>query len=89
MEQVLNQKVKVQDRGMVRQITVLEAIAKGLAHDAVKGNHKAMTLLLGYEPEIAREATRKIEPFDDGITGDDPEGVARAARTSLRIIRGD
>ena len=88
LEQTLNQKVKVQDKGKIRQITVLEAIAKRLAHDAVKGNHKAITLLLGYEPEIARSSPPLYDPEPTYDTDFPADRTARAAATYFKLVRG-
>lgn len=83
LEQALSQKLQVRDKGKTRQISALEAIARRLVHDAVKGDLKAIKLLLGYEPEIAR----KVATFDDidEITGDDD--AARSAQAYLRLVR--
>ena len=50
----LNQKLKVQDGGRSRTITVREGIVRRLTLDALRGDSKAISLLLAHEPEISR-----------------------------------
>jgi hypothetical protein len=75
------QKLEIQERGRVRQITALEAIVKKLINEALKGNLKAIEFLLAKEPEI----TRKAKPMEE-ITPD--MDANEAAKVYLRIVRG-
>jgi hypothetical protein len=55
LNEALNQKITVRDKGKTYKITAWEGIARRLALEAVKGNLKAVELLLAKEPEIARK----------------------------------
>ena len=90
LEETLNAKVKVHDRGKVRRMTALEAIVKRLVHDALKGDHKAISVVLGYEPELAREIASRAHTFNDmaEFPENDADATARAAATYFKMIRG-
>jgi hypothetical protein len=78
--EALKQRLEIQERGKVRQITALEAIVKKLINEALKGNLKAIEFLLAKEPEI----TKKAEPIKK-ITSD--TDAHDAASVYLRMVR--
>jgi hypothetical protein len=78
--EALQQKLEIQERGRLRQVSALEAMVKRLINEALKGNIKAIEFLLAKEPEI----TRKAEPMER-ITPD--MDANEAANVYLRMVR--
>jgi hypothetical protein len=52
LNEVLDRKLKVQENGKARLITGREAIVIRVFNAALKGDPKALTFILGIEPEI-------------------------------------
>ena len=81
--EALKQRLEIQERGKIRQITALEAIVKKLINEALKGNIKAIEFLLAKEPEI----TRKAEPVPK-ITADmNAHDLANIYRRMVTTVR--
>jgi Family of unknown function (DUF5681) len=60
IDEALNQKFEIQEKGKPRIITAREAIVRRVVNEALKGNIKATAFVLAKEPEIAQNAvTRK------------------------------
>jgi hypothetical protein len=54
LNEAMQQKLEIQEKGRTRQISVWEAVVKTLRNNALKGDFKAIAFLLAQEPEIAR-----------------------------------
>lgn len=78
---VLNQKIEIQEKGTTRNITAREGIVRRLVHEALKGNTKATAFVLAKEPEIVRNA-EALEMDTSNVT------PAEAAKAYLRMIHG-
>jgi hypothetical protein len=81
LNEALNQKLTIRDKGKAYKITAWEGIARRLAVEAVKGNLKAVELLLAKEPEIARKNNPIV------ITSD--MSALEWARIYPRIMQGE
>jgi hypothetical protein len=81
-DDALNQKITIRDNGKTRKITVWEGIVRTLTHEAMKGNLKAVELLLAKEPEIARK-TEPLEMITDDMS------ALEAVRVYQRLIARD
>jgi hypothetical protein len=77
--EAFDQKLEIQERGQVRQVTALEAMVKKLISEGLKGNIKAIEFLLAKEPEIRR----KLQPMERITRDMDPN---QAMKTYLRMI---
>jgi hypothetical protein len=82
LNEALNQKIMVRDKGKTYKITAWEGIVRRLAFEAVKGNLKAIELLLAKEPEIARK-TKPMEQITDDMS------ALEAARVYQRLMAED
>jgi hypothetical protein len=78
------QKLEIQERGKVRQITALEAVVKKLINEALKGNIKAIEFLLAKEPEI----TRRAEPVPKITSDMNVHEVTDIYRRMVTAVRG-
>jgi Family of unknown function (DUF5681) len=54
LHDTLNQKIEVRVKGKIRKVTALEGIAMKFVQQALKGDIKAIALLLAKQPEIAK-----------------------------------
>jgi Family of unknown function (DUF5681) len=89
----LNEKIQVQEKGVARSITAREVIAKRLTHEAMKGDHRSINLLLSYDSTIPASAIQKApEPAEyndqpeDSLTRSEREQGAQ--RAYLKVIKG-
>jgi len=81
---VLDRKIKVQENGQTRSMPSREAIVKRLVQDALRGDLKAASYLLGYEPEISENLPSVPEQTSD----QDPSDANAAAETYFRVVKG-
>ncbi len=80
--EALNQKFSIQENGKVRKITAREGVIRRLISEALKGNIKAIALLLAKEPEIAKQVA-KYPTVNRTMT------VKEAMDAYMRELRGD
>ena len=80
--EVLNQKLEIQEKGRTRQISAREGIVRRVVSEALKGNLKATAFVLAKEPEIARAVVPEPK-----ITAD--MSAQEASDIYMRLIRGD
>jgi Family of unknown function (DUF5681) len=58
---VLKQKLTIQQRGRNKRVTFAEGIARNLIRKALEGNRKATTYIIAKEPEVARQAKALLD----------------------------
>jgi hypothetical protein len=69
-DKVLTSRVTVNERGGVRQMTLLQAIMTQMAHRAVKGHHPTTSLILshlGKRAAVEAAEPGSIQPADDFV----------------------
>lgn len=66
--EIIHRKVRVNENGKVRSITLLEAIITTLCANAVKGDKKAIELILKLQPEMERLSPPTITEILGGMT---------------------
>lgn len=71
MQELLNSKIELNERGTAKKITVLEGILRRIIGDCLKGNVKSTALLLNRLPITAK-------PPDEADFGDDEKAVLEA-----------
>jgi hypothetical protein len=54
LNEAMQQRLEIQEKGRTRRISVWEAVVRTLRNNALKGDFKAIAFLLAQEPEIAR-----------------------------------
>jgi hypothetical protein len=72
LRDLLNRKIDVRDGGRTRKITILEAILRRFAEDALKGNTKSAAFLFN---RYAATQVGESQPGDD-INADDRDVIA-------------
>jgi hypothetical protein len=60
----LQQKIRVEQNGRSRDITVLNAIVQRITHAALKGDLKAIEFIFRHEAEISQHAPRPESEWD-------------------------
>ena len=81
LEREFDEVLRIQEGGVMRTLTKRELIAKKLVHDALKGDHRVMKLLLPY---VARHQT--VEGFEPDA--DDHQAFERLVE-QLKHADGD
>ena len=66
LQDLLQHKISLNDRGRMRRITVLEGILRRIADDCLKGNIKSATFLLN-----RLQAMTSGEPDESGLSDDE------------------
>jgi hypothetical protein len=82
--EALEQKVEIQEKGTVRQISVREGIVRRVVNQALKGDPKAVALVLAKEPEIARKFVLSEQPSP----GASAEQILATYQRMIRGVRG-
>ena len=77
LHELLHRKIKIQDGGQSRRVTILEAILTRFAHDSLKGDPKSARFLLGRYGALVSGEIQQAE-----LTGDD-QAVLEAFVTRL------
>jgi hypothetical protein len=80
LNEAMQQKIEIQEKGRTRRISVWEAVVKTLRNNALKGDFKAIAFLLAQEPEITRIA-EPIPRITAGMTAQE------AANVYLRVVK--
>jgi len=78
LREELREKIAVNENGQRRKVTKLHVIVKQLVTRALRGDHRAIQLLLGLLPSLGLESTEGKEP--GGLS---PEGAAAIRRALL------
>jgi Family of unknown function (DUF5681) len=95
--EALNEKIPVQEKGRLRSRTAREVIGRRVVHAAMKGDLKAINLLLAHDAKhkhgITDQAPASADYYDDyddraldSLTPN--ERAARAQQEYLRLVRG-
>jgi hypothetical protein len=83
LNEAMQQKIEINEKGQRRRISVWEAIVKTLRNNALKGDFKAISFLLAQEAEIARIT----EPIPN-TTGMSSQELANVYFRMVKASRG-
>jgi hypothetical protein len=80
----LVQKIPVQERGKLRQVSVFEAIVMRMVNLALKGDQKAITFIMSMEDELTRYAAPAAKiPLNAS-----PADIVKVYQAIVRQVKG-